>query len=229
MSTTACSRPMNDVTCGGRLPGTESSEARRIEVVGQARAGQLEDPLGPGEVAEAMLAEIDEAQIVVERVARQLLGRERHEDLPALRRRHQARGAVDGRAVVVAVAELGVAGVHTDPHPQRPGLAPRLIGDRPLRASAAAASASCALANTAWMPSPVVFTICPLRARTASRRSASWRASASCIASGNVFPEAGRALEIGEEERHGSRRRIVHAGRVRGSHGLAGGSGVVMV
>ena len=127
MSTTACSRPTNDVTCSGQVARErESSAARGNDVVGQPGPHELEDALGPSEVAQAVLAEIDEAQTVGERVARQLLGRERHHDLAAVRRRHQARGAVHRGAVVVAVAQLGLTGVHADPHPQRPGRAPRL-------------------------------------------------------------------------------------------------------
>ena len=81
-------------------------------------------------------------------------------------------------------------------------------------ASAAAASASWALAKTAWTPSPVVFTIVPVAClhRVAEDRVVAGERILHGV--GEVFPEAGRTLEIGEEERHGSRRRIVHAGRV---------------
>ena len=103
----------------------------RREVVRKTGAGQLEDAFRSGEIAEAVLAQIDEAEVVVEHVTRELFGRERHEDLPAVRRVHQAGGAIDRRAVVVAVAELGVAGVDTDPHPQWPGHAPGFGDDRP--------------------------------------------------------------------------------------------------
>ena len=69
ISTTASSRPMKDVTCNGRFPGTTSSEARRSNVVRQPRPRQLEDALGPREVAQTVLSQVDELQTVVERVA----------------------------------------------------------------------------------------------------------------------------------------------------------------
>ena len=48
----------------------------RLELAGQAGAGQLEDSLGTSEVAQAMLAQVDESQTIVERVAGELFGRE---------------------------------------------------------------------------------------------------------------------------------------------------------
>ena len=51
----------------------------------------------------------------------------------------QARGAVDGGPVVVAVAQLGPAGVHRHPHAQRRVVRPRLVRSGPAGAATAAA------------------------------------------------------------------------------------------
>ena len=79
-----------------------------------------------------MLAEVN--QIHVDQVvARDLLGCVRHHDLAPVRRgRHPGRPVHRG-AVVVAVAQLGRAGVEAHPHLQRLGEVPRLGPERPLR------------------------------------------------------------------------------------------------
>ena len=66
VSTTAWSRPMNELTCGGRLPGSESSDSGRWKSSGRPVPVQLEDAFRSGEIAEAMLPQIDEAEVVVE-------------------------------------------------------------------------------------------------------------------------------------------------------------------
>ena len=161
-----------------RIEGRE-----RREVVRETGAGQLEDAFRPGEIAEAVLAEIDEAEVVVEHVARELFGRERHEDLAAVRRVHQAGGAIDRRAVVVAVAELGVARVDTDPHPERTGHAPRFGDDRPFGVGG---GGECIVGTGEDRVDAVAGRLhdLPVARPTASRRMASWRASASRMASG---------------------------------------------
>ena len=114
------------------VSGNDVEPGGRFDVVRQPGPRQLEDPLGPSEVAQPVLAQVDELQTVVERVAGQLLRGERDEDLSSARGVHQSCGAVHGGAVVVALAELSVTGVHADPNPEGPGHAPRFRGDRPL-------------------------------------------------------------------------------------------------
>ncbi len=72
-----------------------------------------------------------------------------HHDLAAVRDRHDPRRPVHRRAVVVAVTQLGRAGVHTHAHPQRLRAAPRLgrpahAARRPPQRSRRAASANTA-------------------------------------------------------------------------------------
>ena len=89
----------------------------------------LEHTLGTGQVFQHMLAEVEQLDPAV---LDELLGRERHHDLTAVRGRHHPRRAVDRGAVVVAVAQLGRAGVDAHPHPQWPGHRPRLRSQREL-------------------------------------------------------------------------------------------------
>ena len=89
------------------------------------------------------------------------------------------------RAVIVAVAELGLAGMDPHPHPQRLRRRPTVRGDNATCAATAAATASCAPSRTRR------GTRRPLSSRrnrhatsTASRTISSWRANAGCITSG---------------------------------------------
>ena len=126
MSMTACSRPMNDVTCGGRLPGSESSQDGGPKSTGRPGPVSWKMRSGRARSRRRCSPRSTKLEVVVEGVARELFGRERHEDLAAVRRVHQAGGAIDRRTVVVAVAELGVTGVDTDAYPERSRGLPRL-------------------------------------------------------------------------------------------------------
>ena len=129
------SRPTNDVIWSGRFVGNASSERSGGKSRRERGMHDLEDPLGLPEVAQAVLAEIDELDARASRTSS--LGRERHHDLAAVRDRHQPRRAVQRGAVVVAVADLGRARMDAHAHPQRPGRRPRLGRERELAATAA--------------------------------------------------------------------------------------------
>src|SRR5262245_19488064 len=86
----------------------------------------LEHPLRAREVAQPDLAELDDGDAVTRRVTEVFLGRERHEDLAAVRDRRQARGAVHRRSVVVAVTRLGGTRVDAHPYTQRLNTTPGL-------------------------------------------------------------------------------------------------------
>ena len=66
-------------------------------------------------------------------VADQVRARMRAEDLTTIRGRHEARGAVDRAAVVVAVAYFGKACTDPHPHTQRLRRLPRLRSQLELR------------------------------------------------------------------------------------------------
>ena len=83
-----------------------------------------------------MRAEVAQAHVVGERPCDELGDRRRQQDLPAVRRGHHARGAVDGGAVVVAPAGLRLADVRPHAHAQRSGLAPGFVAQPLLRRKA---------------------------------------------------------------------------------------------
>ena len=78
---------------------------------------ELEEPFGAPKVTQVVLTEIAQPRTVGKRVTRQLLGREGTQHLPAVRGRTDARGTVDRRAVIVAIAVLALAGVDAHPDP----------------------------------------------------------------------------------------------------------------
>ena len=99
---------------------------QRREVASKFRVHELEDADRRGEIAELVLAEIDELGLGVERVGNQFLGGEREHDLPTVRDRHQPCRPVERGAVVVAFALLRGAGVDAHAHAQGARLAPLL-------------------------------------------------------------------------------------------------------
>ena len=144
------------------------------------------------------------------------LGRLRHHDLAAVRDRHQPRRTVHRRAVVVAVAQLRLAGVQAHPHPQRRRSAPTLrraarAARRPRRRPRRDARRERGVDAVAGRLDDVAA----VRARSPSRRIASWRASAAAHRVGVLLPQARRALEVGEQERHRPRRQLRHLGSPR--------------
>ena len=104
--------------------------------------------LGLDEIAQPVLAEIAQLE---RRRATQLPVAPETQDLPAVADRHQPRGAVHRRPEVVAVALLGLAGVHAHAHRRElGGLAARVW------ISAAQLDAARRAANATANPSPPV-------------------------------------------------------------------------
>jgi hypothetical protein len=94
---------------------------------------ELVDVLGSIEVLEAMLAEVAEAD------SRQLViledgaGRLRKQYLPAVPRRRDPRRAMDAETVVALVADAGLARVHAHSHTTLHSVRPGMLGERALR------------------------------------------------------------------------------------------------
>ena len=84
-------------------------------------------------------------------------------------------------------------------------------------AARAASRAVRVVVKTAWRPSPVVFTTVPpvLLDRVAQQRVVALQRRAH--RGGMLLPEPRRALEIGEQERHRSRRQLLHVTPSRSS------------
>ena len=76
--------------------------AQRREVVAQVGVAQLDDPLGPGQVAQRVGAQVGQRDIGRELIDDQRLGRARQHRLAAVGQVAQPCGAVDRRADVVA-------------------------------------------------------------------------------------------------------------------------------
>jgi hypothetical protein len=113
---------------GGRLGGEaangEVERGERRIGARQSRMLQLEHPLRPTDVAQAVLAKVTQR-----RVAREVVGGQRgrgrgQKDLAAVTGRHDPRRPVDGRAEEVVSASLGLPGVDGHPDPERTGRRP---------------------------------------------------------------------------------------------------------
>ena len=116
-----------------QVPRERVERPHTREVARQLRMHDLEHHLGATQVAQTLLAEIDQRAPLGQRVAREVRGRTRTQHLTAVTRAHDPRRPIQRRAVVVPVPLLALTGVHTHPHPQRPGLLPRLRAQRALR------------------------------------------------------------------------------------------------
>ena len=93
---------------------------------------ELEDPLRLREVLQPVVAQVTESRALGQALPGELGDERREQDLASVPGRHDPGRAIHGRAVVVAAPWLGLAGVHPDADPERPGLAPRLRGQHPL-------------------------------------------------------------------------------------------------
>ncbi len=106
-------------------PSGKSGAIVAATASGEPAVADLEDALGGEQVAEAVLSEVAQS-------LRDFVGDGRAEDLPAVGDGHQAGGAVDSWAEVVAVALHRLTGVDTHPHPQHGRTRPRGVGQRGL-------------------------------------------------------------------------------------------------
>ena len=162
----------------------------------------MEDPFRVAEIAEPVLAEIRE----FDRLAPHEFTRGcRHQDLTSVGHTHQAGRAVHPTSVVVAVARFGLARVNSDPHCQRSGLPPLLAAERDLCCDRGIDGIVCR-GERGVVPVAGGLHHMPTMAldRLAQDRVVAGEGSLHCV--GVLFPEARRALEIGEEERHRPRR-----------------------
>ncbi len=109
----------------GRQVGQAAIERPdRTRVRGRLFVHQLVDALGPDQVVQPVLAVVDQADTGREAVDRHLAGRQGKQHLSAVARRQEARTAIDGLAVIMAAAQLRLAGVEGDPNPQPGSLRP---------------------------------------------------------------------------------------------------------
>ena len=118
-----------------------------------------EEVFGTGDVAQWMLAQVDQQGSVGETVHGQRCGCGRGDDGRAPGDGAHPGGAVDGAAVVITVADLDLAGVDADTHPQGLAVSQRSAVIARWRLTAATTAAS-PRSNTQKVesPSPLLFT-----------------------------------------------------------------------
>ena len=93
---------------------------QRWEVVDQVGVAQLHHSFGARQITQRMGAQIGQPGIGGKPVGHQILGGARQQGLAPMPQIAQPRGAVDGRAGIVAfIAQLDFTGVHTDAQPDR--------------------------------------------------------------------------------------------------------------
>ncbi len=166
----------------------------------------LEDLLGLGQTTELVRAEIQEVDAGA---ADELAGDERHQDLAAVAHRHQPGRPVQRRTVVVAVAQLRSAGVHTHAHPQRAGLGPRFGAQRELRVDCRIHGLGRAREG-GEEPVPGRLHHVPTAGLHGGGHHLVVTRQCPAHRVGMLLPQTRRPLEIGEQERHRPRRQLRH-------------------
>ena len=190
----------------GAAGGDERREPRR-----QVRVHELEQVLGPPEVPQVVLAEVEEADAVREPLGGERPGGGRQQHLAAVPSRHDPRGAVDGGPEVVAAALLGLArsGCPSAPAAGRSRPTTRRASAR--CAARLAVTASSAPGKTAIIPSPVVLTMLPPRRLDGLAQDRVVPAKGDLHRVRELLPQARAALQVREQEGEGSGRRHLHA------------------
>ena len=113
-------RPTKLVSWGGRPSDSTVRETQGWKLVVQVGMAQLDDPLGTAKIAQLVAAQRKQPGAGWQVVGHDLFGCTGEDGLPAVRQVAQACGPVDGRPDVVAlVAQVDLAGVQTDPQPDR--------------------------------------------------------------------------------------------------------------
>ena len=117
---------------GGQVVRCPVDGAQRREDIGHAVHDQLEQVLRPGQVAQAVRAEVPERQLGWQAPVDQRLRRLRHEHLAAVRRARDAGRVVHVEADVLLAHERRLARVQTDADTQRATFRPRMLRKRAL-------------------------------------------------------------------------------------------------
>ena len=170
------SRPMRLVRRHRQVAAVRVAGARRRELRRRAVDDDLEQALGPRQVGQPVVAEVDEVDTVEQRRRPRA-----DEDLPPVRRRHDARGAVRHRTEVAPVALAGRAGLEPHPRPQPHVAGPGLGGQGALRGDRGIDRVLGIRRTPPRTRRRQRRTPARRGRRKRSRRSSSWRASAASI------------------------------------------------
>jgi hypothetical protein len=117
-------RPLGATADEGQPVGVLGALGDQRRRRGEVRVRQREDVLGPRQSLQRVRADVDQPGAVRELVGHQLGRRPRQQDLAALTERPQPSGPVERRSVVVAAAQLGLAGVQRGPRGEGDGAGP---------------------------------------------------------------------------------------------------------
>ena len=109
-----------------------SARSQGRELAAQARGDELEDLLGPVEVAQPVLAQVHELAARRQPARHERRARARDEHLVAMADREQARHTVERRPEEVGIADLGAPGVDRHPDAQAARLGPVVPFERAL-------------------------------------------------------------------------------------------------
>ena len=96
---------------GGQLGAAPIERHQWLRDDGQTGHQQLVDTFGPAQVLEAMLAQVADGGALGQLVSHQGGDRGGQQHLASVAGGHDARGAIEGRSEVVAVAKGGLAGM----------------------------------------------------------------------------------------------------------------------
>ena len=117
----------------GEVVAVRVQRVERRKVVRQPRPGHLIDALGAGEIAQTMLAEVEQRDLVAEMVDEEITGGLRDQDLAAVGDRAQPRRSNDRLARIVAVGRgASLPRMDRHSHPQRRRSGPTLRRQRSL-------------------------------------------------------------------------------------------------
>ena len=184
--------------------------AQRREAGGEVGRQDLVDVLGLDEVAQPVLAEVEERDAGGEVVGHQVGGGAAHHDLAAVGDVVEAGGAVHGGPEPVAVALLGLAAVQPHPDPERVRPASGSL-PRERWAATAAATPAPGSSNTAATPSPRNLNTAPSWSGDHLRQEPVVLGQVVAHRGGRGLPEPRAALDVREQERPGGvHRRLLH-------------------
>ena len=163
-----------------RRRGATAQVVQRHLGIRQVGVGNGVEVLGPGDAAQSMLAQVDQPGTFGDTVGNQRRGCRGGEDRRARGDGTNPSGAIDGPAVVITVADLDLAGVDADPHPQRLGRGPTLGRQHALEAHGRDDGGARPVEHAErGVPLALALDQPPPAASAAERTISSWRATAS--------------------------------------------------
>ena len=187
------------------LGGNGIGSAQRREVVVQIWVTELHHPFGAGQIAQRMGAQVGERDVWRELVDDKRFRRAGQHGLTAVGQVAQPGGAVDRRADVVGlVAQLYVAGVDADAQLDRCQRCPLQVQRTGHRVGGARERDHEAVALALFHGSHALVGGDRVRQCLVEARDSGLHRL------GLGLPQPGRTLDVGQQQRHGSRRKLAH-------------------